>query len=196
MYRRFTQQIFSNDKKKSYKNQLHIHPFFLIIFSFLVATLIIKHNPGNKTFRSLVPSVVHDQGDCNAIGPRRPLWYNRETFLRSIPEFRKLYEHRPFKRNSGGMRFDHSFALWFILKHTRPTPKFVIESGAHRGHSTWIIRNSLPSVTIVSLSPEKPKINLPQVMYFNEINFTDFGKFDFQSIGVNPKESVVFFDDH
>lgn len=176
----FTQEkILICDKKNSWKTSQRIHIFLIIIIIvFFVPALIIKLNRENATFRSLTQPTVRDQGDCNAIGPRRPEWYNREHLLRSIPEFRRLYEKRPFKQNAGGMRFDHSFALWFMLRQIRPRPKFVIESGAHRGHSTWIIRNSLPSVMIVSISPEEPGIKHPQVMYFNAINFTDFSKFD------------------
>lgn len=88
------------------------------------------------------PEMIREKdhkGDCGATGPRRPPWDDRSAFRKALPEFKTVYKNRPFKSNIGGMHFDHSFALWYILKAIKPTPSVVVESGAHRGHSTWLI---------------------------------------------------------
>lgn len=186
------------NEKASRRLAKHVLLFTLVaLLASPICQSIIKQEKQEQNLDPDLTTVrVRDKGDCNAIGQRLPKWYNRNYMLKSIPEFRRLYKNRPFKENVGGMRFDHSIALWFILKNLRPTPKFVVESGAHKGHSTWLIRNSLPSATIISLSPGKPMIRFPNVLYFNGMNFTDFGSVDFRAIGVNPKQSVVFLDDH
>ena len=63
--------------------------------------------------------------------------------------FEKLYEQRPIKNNIHGMRFQHMFATYFILKKLKPS--FVIESGVFRGQSTWLIENTLPQANILSI---------------------------------------------
>ena len=44
---------------------------------------------------------------------------------RKIEEFVAVYERRPIRPNIGGMRFNHSFATWYILKTLNP--HFIIE---------------------------------------------------------------------
>lgn len=73
-----------------------------------------------------------DGGDCQAIGgPRRPSWACYSDMLAALPEFLELYKRRPFKENSGGMKLDHSFALYYILRQVKPST--VIETGRFCG---------------------------------------------------------------
>lgn len=166
----------------------------LTLFAFFLLSKLISISWDAGNIISIDPEGKN--GDCVAIGPRRPVWDNRNDILRSIPLFLKIYETRPFKINSGGMRFDHSFGLWYMLKSISPSPDTVIESGARRGHSTWLIKQALPSVRVISLSPEAPLVRYENVLYFNKENFTDFGQFDWNSFGLDPKRTVVLFDDH
>lgn len=94
------------------------------------------------------------------------------------------------------MRYDHSFALWYTLRLLRPSPKVVIESGSHRGHSSWIIRQALPHAKIISLSPEQPSIKVDNVEYRTGKKFKDFGMINWNESDVDVENAVVVFDDH
>ncbi|XP_028106432.1 uncharacterized protein LOC114305528 [Camellia sinensis] len=106
-----------------------------------------------------------------------------------------------------GMGFDHSFGLWFIARWLKPD--LMIESGAFKGHSTWVLRQAMPDKPIVSLSPRHPEKYLKKgpayvdgnCTYFAGKNFVDFGSLDWQSVikkhGIEDLNRVlVFFDDH
>lgn len=137
-----------------------------------------------------------EPGDCQAIGRRRPEWANRTEIIQTLPQFGKIYETRPFKRNTGGMRFLHSFGLWYMLRAISPTPTTVIESGANRGHSTWIIRQALPSSRIITITPRKPLYRDKKATYMTNNNFRDFNETDWVSYGLNIEDTVILFDDH
>lgn len=138
----------------------------------------------------------HDFRPCSAIGPRIPAWANRLLMQRHLPFFSKVYEQRLIKNNGGGMRYDHSFALWFTLRNLRPAPKVVVESGAHRGHSTWLIKQALPRAKIVSISPEDPMTRIQGVEYKTGKQFTDFSKIAWNETRMDLANAVVLFDDH
>lgn len=146
--------------------------------------------------RGHISQVSEHGGECEAIGPRLPPWANRTAMLEELPLFAKVYEGRPFKDNSNGMRLDHSFALWFILRASHPKPSVVIESGAYRGHSTWLISQALPDVRIISISPEAPSRRISHVTYLVEDDFRDFSEVDWSELDVDPATAFVFFDDH
>lgn len=141
-------------------------------------------------------AIVPDGGDCEVIGPRRPTWDCPERMRAAIPSFVKVYSQRPFKKNPNGMRFEHSFALWYMLRSLNPVPRFVIESGANKGHSTWIIRRALPDAKIFSLDPSVPEKKQSGVVYFNGKEFCDFNVIDWSSKGVDVNSTVILFDDH
>lgn len=146
--------------------------------------------------RGQISNLSEYGGECEAIGPRVPTWANRTRMIEELPVFAKVYEERPFKDNSNGMRLDHSFALWFILRAMEPKPSVVIESGAYRGHSTWLISQALPDVRIISISPEAPRRRMSHVTYLVEDKFRDFSEVDWSEHDVDPATAFVFFDDH
>ncbi|KAI8018249.1 hypothetical protein LOK49_LG04G02715 [Camellia lanceoleosa] len=133
-------------------------------------------------------------------------WTSKDL-LRGLEEFVPIYETRPIKNNMYGMGFDHSFGLWFIAQWLKPD--LMIESGAFKGHSTWVLRQAMPDKPIVSLSPRHPEKYLKKgpayvdgnCTYFAGKNFVDFGSLDWQSVikkhGIEDLNRVlVFFDDH
>lgn len=134
--------------------------------------------------------------DCEAIGRRRPSWDRRRAMVAALPTFAKIYAERPHKRNMGGMRFSHSFALWYILRHISPKPKFVIESGADKGQSTWLILQALPDASVITITPELPQTNFKQVKYFSDHNFADFGAINWTEQGIDIGRTALLFDDH
>lgn len=133
--------------------------------------------------------------------------WSRAELLQELSEFAKVYERRPIINNLNGMGFDHSFGLWFIARKLQPT--LAIESGIFKGHSTWILRQALPTVPIVAVSPRHPghyaKKSSAYVdsncQYFTGKKFIDFGRISWSSVLAkhkvkDPSTVLVFFDDH
>ena len=117
-----------------------------------------------------------------------PRWEKNEI-LKEVEIFEKLYEQRPIKNNIHGMRFQHMFATYFILKKLKPS--FVIESGVFRGQSTWLIENTLPQANILSID-----IDLSQRIYISKkakYSNIDFKDHNFSNL---PEDTLVFLDDH
>ena len=117
-----------------------------------------------------------------------PNWKKKELLIQ-LKNFSKIYKDRPIKNNKGGMRFEHMFATYFILK--KINPPVVIESGVYKGQSTWLIEKTLPKSKIISID-----IDLGQREYVSKK--ADYSKLDFQYQNFTrlPKNSLVFFDDH
>lgn len=133
-------------------------------------------------------------------------WTNKDL-LKGLEEFVQIYETRPIKNNMYGMGFDHSFGLWFIARWLKPD--LMIESGAFKGHSTWVLRQSNPDTPIISLSPRHPEKYLKKgpayvdgnCTYFAGKDFVDFGNVNWRKVlkkhGIEDLSRVlVFFDDH
>lgn len=84
-----------------------------------------------------------------------------EALRDSVDEFLHLWERRPLRPNPQGMEINHSWATWFILRTLRPN--LVVESGVWRGHSTWLIEQSLPEAQIMSFD-----VNLSRRTFISE----------------------------
>jgi len=54
-----------------------------------------------------------------------------DKYLNLVEEFTDIYLSKPIKNNQGGMGFNHSFALFCILREENPS--FVVESGVFKG---------------------------------------------------------------
>ncbi|XP_061374814.1 uncharacterized protein LOC133317035 [Gastrolobium bilobum] len=133
-------------------------------------------------------------------------WTSKDL-LKGLEEFVPIYETRPIKNNLYGMGFDHSFGLWFITRWVKPD--LMIESGAFKGHSTWVLRQAMPDTPIVSLSPRHPEKYLKKgpayvdgnCTYYAGKDFVDFGSVDWPKVmkkhGIADLSRVlIFFDDH
>ncbi len=138
------------------------------------------------------PHFLPDGGDCSALrGQRRPSWACLSAMRESLPEFLRVYERRPERSNHGGMRMDHAFALWYVLRATRPG--VVIESGAFRGQGTWLMRQALPNVRILSLDTVDPVRRLPGVEYITGRSFQDFASVDWAGVVLLPRTHSYFW---
>lgn len=107
-----------------------------------------------------------------------------------IEEFAEIYRSRPVKDNSGGMGFNHSYGLWKILRDRQPS--VVLESGVHKGHSTWVIEQATPEAQVFCFD-----INLANRTYVSKKAHyveSDFREFDWSKIELN--NATAFFDDH
>ncbi|KAL7152454.1 hypothetical protein ABFS83_04G098200 [Erythranthe nasuta] len=133
--------------------------------------------------------------------------WTSQDLVEGLEEFVPIYETRPIKNNMYGMGFDHSFGLWFITRWLKPD--LMIESGAFKGHSTWVLRQAMPDTPIVSLSPRHPEKYLKKgpayvdgnCTYFAGKDFLDFGSMDWGKVMKKHRiedqsRVLVFFDDH
>ncbi|MCC7167098.1 MAG: hypothetical protein IT565_05970 [Rhodospirillales bacterium] len=113
-----------------------------------------------------------------------------DAIRRAIPEFAALYADRPLKRNLGGMRFNHSFATWFVLKTLKPG--LVIESGVWQGHSTWLIEQACPEAALYCLDVDFSRLiyRSAKATYWTK----DFADCAWE--GVDPTQALCLFDDH
>lgn len=167
----------------------------VVLLSVVTTQITLNMYPAELSSRCSRPHPSTHNGDCQAIGaPRRPSWDCLSEMHKSLPEFLKLYEKRPLKENEGGMRVEHSFALWYILRKLRP--RTVIESGARFGHSTWLIKQAVPGAKIYSIDPGPPKNRLRGVEYYVGSTFKDFSKIDWKSKNIDVERTLVFVDDH
>ncbi|PKA54436.1 hypothetical protein AXF42_Ash000269 [Apostasia shenzhenica] len=130
-----------------------------------------------------------------------------KDLLKGLEDFVPIYETRPIKNNMYGMGFDHSFGLWFMARWLKPV--LMVESGAFKGHSTWVLRQAMPETPIISLSPRHPEKYLKKgpayvdgnCTYFAGKDFIDFGRINWGKVlekhGVlDVSQVLVFFDDH
>ncbi|KAG6398078.1 hypothetical protein SASPL_139529 [Salvia splendens] len=133
-------------------------------------------------------------------------WTSKDL-LNGLEEFIPMYETRPIKKNMYGMGFDHSFGLWFVTRWLKPD--LMIESGAFKGHSTWVLSQAMPDIPILSISPRHPQKYLKKgpayvdgnCTYFAGKEFVDFGSMDWGKLmrkyGIKDRTQVlIFFDDH
>jgi len=90
--------------------------------------------------------------DCAALGRRaEPAWVDRSALAASVPDFLSLYARRRVTDNAGGMRADHSFGLYTVVRALRPA--VFIESGVFKAHSSWLVSATLPGTRIISIDP-------------------------------------------
>lgn len=106
-----------------------------------------------------------------------------------LKKFLRIYKDRPIKDNKGGMKINHMFGLFVLLRQLKP--KFVIESGVFKGQGTWLMEKTLPKSTIYSID-----IDLSQREYISKkVKYIkkDFKFFDQK---IFPQKTLAFFDDH
>lgn len=108
----------------------------------------------------------------------------------TIGRFNLLYAQRPLRRNLGGMRYNHSFALWFILDRLKP--RQIIESGVFQGHSTWLIEQTCPQAQLFCLD-----VDFSRLLYKSERATyiqKDFAECSWPDVAA--QDTLCFFDDH
>lgn len=115
--------------------------------------------------------------------------FNKKEIISELQKFLKIYNKRPISNNKNGMKVNHMFAFFFILRKLKPN--YVIESGVLRGQGTWLIEKALPSTKIFSIDLDLStrKYISKKVKYLNR----DFKYFDEK---IDPKKTLAFFDDH
>ncbi|GAB0489018.1 hypothetical protein MMPV_000233 [Pyropia vietnamensis] len=152
--------------------------------------------------------------DCAALGRRaEPAWVDRKAAVASIPEFLSIYAGRQVKENAGGMRADHSFGLFTVVRALRP--KVFIESGVFRAHASWLVSAALPGTKIISIDPNPQSCEAARrgiaatggdptelLTCMTGESFVDFGAIDWDSVlpgedvAAARESTLVLIDDH
>ncbi|MSO65292.1 MAG: mismatch-specific DNA-glycosylase, partial [Alphaproteobacteria bacterium] len=79
-------------------------------------------------------------------GPASFLPADRTLVRPMVDDFFRLYGERPVSDNEGGIKLADS--LWLFVLARLVAPTFVVESGSHRGLSSWLLRQACPQATI------------------------------------------------
>ena len=80
-----------------------------------------------------------------------------------VSDFLSMYANRPklhhnVQHNPCGIRLNHAFALWSIVRTLRPTT--LIESGVNTGISTYVMRHAAPKAKIISIDPLQEALSM------------------------------------
>lgn len=114
-----------------------------------------------------------------------------ETEILNITkEFQKIYPTRPFYNNSGGSGYHNMFWLFTATKILNP--KIIVESGTHKGMSSWCLQKASEKSKIYcfDLNFKNLEFKSPSINYIEE----DWGSYNF--IEKASKGDLCFFDDH
>lgn len=107
-----------------------------------------------------------------------------------VEEFFDVYEQRAVRDNEGGTKFADSFWLFTVTRLLGPT--LIIESGTHRGHSSWLIRQSCRDAEIHCFDVSfRNLVSRDPAIHYHEHDWMDEPLAD-----ADPARALCFFDDH
>ena len=115
--------------------------------------------------------------------------FSKSHLKKNFSEFLTFYKNRPIKNNQSGMKIDHCYALFTLLKKIKP--KYVIESGVWKGQTTFI-KNVLKNSKIFSIDIDLTQRDLiyKDVKYLEK----DITKYNWSKLDKN--KTLIIFDDH
>ena len=108
----------------------------------------------------------------------------------AVPDFFALYDQRAVRDNDGGSGFNDS--LWLYVVARVFAPQAIVESGVHKGHSTWVLRQACPRAAIHCFD-----VDLSKLLYHDELAI--YFDRDWMEVQLDiPKDAtrLAFFDDH
>ena len=116
--------------------------------------------------------------------------FTKKFLLNNLKNFLNLYNQKPIINNYSGMRIEHCYALYSILKKIKPLN--IIESGIWRGQTTWLIKKISKKANIFSIDTDlsQRQIILKNVNYLNK----DITKYDWSKL--DKDRTIIIFDDH
>ncbi len=108
----------------------------------------------------------------------------------AVPAFFALFDERVVRDNEGGSGFNDS--LWLYVLARVFAPRAIVESGVHKGHGTWVMRQACPLAAIHCFD-----IDLSKLLYRDEM--AQYFDRDWMKVGLDvPRDAprLAFFDDH
>lgn len=119
------------------------------------------------------------------------------AFQQVFTKQRKLFQSA---RNKGGNGLFHSFGLWFLLR--RLNPPLMVESGVHKGQTSWLMRQACPHAKFIRIDPSEKlawqETASELMLEFRGKAFVDFDNIPWSAHTTSQERAnaVVFFDDH
>jgi len=107
-----------------------------------------------------------------------------------IADFEDVYATRPIAENAGGSRYNDS--LWLYILTRLYDPGLIVESGTHKGHTSWLFAQAAPEAQVRTYDVSHAELSHkdPSVHYIEADWMTD-------TVSASASErSLVFFDDH
>jgi TDG/mug DNA glycosylase family protein len=107
-----------------------------------------------------------------------------------VRDFFVVYDERAVRDNAGGIKFADSFWLYFLARLL--APDFIVESGTHKGHSSWLLRRACPDAEIhcFDVSFRNLEWRDPGNLYHE----TDWMEAEFTA--PEGARTLCYFDDH
>lgn len=130
---------------------------------------------------------------CGAVRENLPFAPDgaEERARAAVLRFQDLYDMRPVRDNAGGSGFNDS--LWLYALTCALAPETIVESGVHKGHSTWLFRQACPDASIYSFDITlKKRVYIDDKAHYFECDWMA-ADLPFES---PPANHLVFFDDH
>jgi len=159
--------------------------------------------PGPKPSDVVIRHQLMARTCCNDLLQKVP--WTRADLVQDLKFFMmNVYPNRPIYLNSFGMRLSHAFGCWFIARKLQP--EYILESGVHRGQSTWLLRQAVPSAKIISMDPKTDMTHWDKEATYYTGNgeaktgfdvrpFKDFSEIDWSFIKDKAK-ALILWDDH
>lgn len=115
---------------------------------------------------------------------------NKKNIYADFKKFYNIYKKRPISNNENGIKIEHAFYLFLVIKKLKP--KFIIESGVFAGQSTWLMEKFCPQAKFFcfDLNLKNLKYKSKKAKYFEY----DLTKFNWSNLQKN--KTLIFFDDH
>lgn len=106
-----------------------------------------------------------------------------------IERFFALYEGRPVADNAGGSGVNDSLALFLVA--SLAAPRLIVESGVHKGHGTWLLRQACPDAVIHAFD-----IDLGGLVHRDPAARYHEGDWSAALGPVEGERALAVFDDH
>jgi 3-hydroxyacyl-CoA dehydrogenase len=107
-----------------------------------------------------------------------------------VGRFFALYEGRPVADNAGGSGINDSLALFLVA--SLAAPRLIVESGVHKGHGTWLLRQACPDAVIHAFD-----IDLGGLVHRDPAARYHEGDWSAAALGpVEGERALAVFDDH
>ncbi len=117
-----------------------------------------------------------------------------------VDEFFEVYERRAVRDNEGGTKFADSFWLFAVTRLLGPN--LIIESGTHRGHSSWLMRQACPDAEIHCFDVSfRNLLSRDPAIHYHEHDWMEHDWPEHDSTveplaNAGPARALCYFDDH
>ena len=107
-----------------------------------------------------------------------------------VAEFFAVYPERPVQNNEGGNKFGDSF--WLFLFARLIAPSFIVESGSHKGHSGWLLRQACPDASLACFDVSFRNL----VWRDDDAHYHEHDWMETEIAAPAGAAALVYFDDH